>query len=32
MLEDFAARRLGIRRWQAATRARCDAIIDRRLK
>jgi hypothetical protein len=31
-LEDFAARRLGIRRWQVATRARCDAIIDSRLK
>jgi hypothetical protein len=31
-LEDFAARRLGIRRWQVATRTRCDAIIDSRLK
>jgi hypothetical protein len=31
-LGDFAARRLGIQRWQDATRARCDAIIDRHLK
>jgi len=31
-LEDFAARRLGIRRWQVATRTRCDAIIDSHLK
>jgi hypothetical protein len=31
-LGDFAARRLGIRRWQATTRARCDAIIDGHLK
>ena len=32
VLEDFAARRLGMRRWQTATRARCDAIIDLGLK
>ena len=31
-VSDFAARRLGIQRWQDATRARCDAIIDGQLK
>jgi hypothetical protein len=31
-LEEFTARRLGLRRWQASAQLRCDAIIDHGLK
>ena len=32
VLEDFAARRLGVRGWQIATQSRFDTIIDMGLK